>query len=32
VLKKTIQGRVLKETQKAMLEGGHDAEVKVIVL
>lgn len=32
VLKNTIQGRVLRETQKAIQEGGHDADVKVIVL
>ena len=32
VLKKTMQTRVLEQTQAAMQEGGHEADVKVIVL
>lgn len=32
VLKKTMQTRVLEETRKAIQEGGHQADVKVIVL
>ena len=32
VLKKAMQSRVLEETNKAMQEGGHEADVKVIVL
>jgi hypothetical protein len=32
VLKKAMQGRILEETRKAMQEGGHEADLKVIVL
>lgn len=32
VLKKAMHAEVLKQTNKALLEGGYDAEVRVIVL
>ena len=32
VLKKTMQSKVLEQTEASMQEGGHEADVKVIVL